>query len=105
LQFRWNFADKVLNPFSFVSVTDQKGILRSHDNEVMDSKQRDTCAIFLENDVIAGIERGNSAVRSVSLLVLSKVIRHCSPASDIVPIKARLYNKHAIGFFHDRVIE
>src|SRR6266540_2196587 len=81
LQFRRNFADKILDPFSFVPVTNQKCILGSNDNEVMNSKQCDRRAVFLENNVVAGIDRGNGTVRGVSLFVLLKVIRHCSPAS------------------------
>ena len=88
-----------------MSVTDQQCILRSHDNEIMNSKQRDTCAIFLENDVVAGIQRGDGAVRSISLFVFLKVIGHCSPTSDIVPVETGLYHEDAIGLFHNRVIE
>src|SRR5438094_6811943 len=105
LQFGRNFANQVLDPFSFVSVTDQQCILRSHDNEIMDSKQRNICAVFLENDVIAGFECGNGAVRSISVFVFLKVIGHCSPTSDVVSVEAGLYHKDAIGLFHDRVIE
>src|SRR6266542_6389273 len=66
LQFRRNLADKILDPFSFMSVTNQKCVWRSHDDKVMNSKQCDRRAVFLENDVIAGIERGDAAVcRSV----------------------------------------
>src|SRR5205814_5529292 len=88
LQFRRNFADKVLDPFGFVSVTNQKCIWRSHDDEIMDSEQRYGCAVFLENDVIAGIERGDAAVRGVSIVVLLKIIRHRSPASYVIPLEA-----------------
>src|SRR5262249_17873624 len=85
LQFRRNFADEVFDSFRFVFVTDQQGIWCSHDDEIMDSEQRYGCAVFLENDVVAGIERGDAAVRSVSLLILLKVIRYASPTPDIVP--------------------
>src|SRR5437899_1829417 len=86
-------------------MANQKCILGLHYNEVTNSKQRDGCPIFLENDIIAGIERGNWAVRGVSLFVLLKIIRHCSPASDVVPIEAGLHYEDAIRLFHDRVIE
>src|SRR5919198_2302310 len=38
LHLRWKFADQVLDFFRFVSVTDQKSVLCSYHNEVMDSK-------------------------------------------------------------------
>src|SRR5437667_6884243 len=105
LQFRRNLADKVLDPFSFVSVANQKCVWRSHNDKIMNSEQGYCCTVFLEHDVIAGIERGDAAVCSVSLFVLLKIIRHCSPASDVIPVEAGLHHKDAIRFFHDRIIK
>src|SRR4029453_6625396 len=105
LQLRRKLADQILDLFCFVSVTDQKRVLSSHNNEIMNSKQCDGCPILLENDVVAGIERGDGAICGVCLLVFLKVIRHRSPASDVVPVETSLYYKHAVRLFHDRVIE
>ena len=71
----------------------------------MDSEQCYGCAVFLENDVVAGIERGDAAVRSVSLLILLKVIRHASPTSDVIPVEAGLHNEDAIRLFQNRIIK
>src|SRR6266404_1791938 len=67
LRFRRNFADKLLDPFGFVSVTNQQRVLRPHDNQVSNSEERDRRAVFLEHDVIARIERGNDAIRGILL--------------------------------------
>ena len=48
------------------------------------------CPILLENDVVAGIERSNGAICGVCLLVFLKIIRHRSPASDVVPVEIGL---------------
>src|SRR6266576_5263951 len=71
----------------------------------MHSEQRDRCSVFLENDVVAGIDRGDGAVRRISTFVLFKIIRDRSPASYVVPIKSGLHDENAIRFLHDRVIE
>ena len=39
------------------------------------------------------------------MLVLHQIGRDRAPATDIVPIETRFHHQHAIGFFHDRVIE
>src|SRR5205823_967280 len=75
LQLRRKFADQILNFFCFVSVTDQKRVLSSHNNEIMNSKQCDGRPILFENDVVAGIDRSDGAIRGVSLLVFLKMIR------------------------------
>src|SRR4029077_6592549 len=38
LQLRWKLADQILDLFCFVSVADQKRVLRSHNNKIMNSK-------------------------------------------------------------------
>jgi hypothetical protein len=38
LQLWWKLADEILDLFGFVSVTDQKRVLRSHNDEIMNSK-------------------------------------------------------------------
>src|SRR4029077_16137267 len=38
LQLRWKLADQILDLFCFVSVADQKLVLRSHNNKIMNSK-------------------------------------------------------------------
>ena len=86
-------------------MANQKCIWRSHDDEIIHSKQRDACGVFLENYIIAGIERGDGAVRGVSMFVLLKIISYCSPASDVIPVEAGLHYKDAVRLFHDRVIE
>src|SRR5207245_3822879 len=39
------------------------------------------------------------------MLVVFKIISHCPPAPDIVPIEAGFDNENALRFLHDRVIE
>src|SRR5262245_30245801 len=86
-------------------MTNQKGIWRTDDDQIMHAYQRDRCSIFLENDVVAGIDRRDCAVRGVSAFVLLEIIRHSMPASDVVPVKAGLHDKNAVGFLHDCIIE
>src|SRR5215831_6163081 len=86
-------------------MTNQKRIWRTYDDQIMHAEKRDRCSILLENDVIAGIDRSDSPVRRVSAFVFFEIIRDRVPASDVVPIEARLDDKNAVGFFHDRVIE
>ena len=86
-------------------MTDQKRVLRSHNNEIMNSKQCDGCSILLENDVVAGIERSDGAIRGVSLLVFLKIISHRPPASNVVPVETCLHYKNAVRLFHDRIVE
>jgi len=50
LQLQWKLADQILDLFCFVSVTDQKRVLSSHNNEIMNSKQCDGRSVLLEND-------------------------------------------------------
>src|SRR5438093_12729814 len=71
----------------------------------MDSKQRYGCAVFLENDVVAGIERGDAAVRSVSLLILLKVISHASTTPDVIPVEAGLHNEDSIRLSQHRIFK
>src|SRR6266480_2411282 len=98
-------ADQVLDLFGFMPVTYQKRVFCPHHNKIMDSKQCDGCPSLLENDVVAGIERGDSAVRGVSLIVFLKIVRHRSPASDVVPVETGFHHKDAVCLFHDRVIK
>src|SRR4029077_3834429 len=105
LQLRWKLADQILDLFCFVSVTDQKRVLSSNNDEIMNSKKCDGHPILFENDVVAGIERSDDAIRGVSLLVFLKIIRHCSPASNVVPVETCLDYKNAVRLFHDRIIE
>ena len=86
-------------------MTDQQRVFRSHNNKILNSKQCDGCPILLKNDVVAGIERSDDAIRGVSLLVFLKIICHCPPASDVVPVETCLHYKDAVRLFHDRVIE
>jgi hypothetical protein len=71
----------------------------------MNSEQRDRCATFFEHNVIARIDCRDGAVCGVPALILLKIIRDCSPASDVIPIKTGLHHKDAIGLFHDRIIK
>ena len=86
-------------------MTDQKRVLSSHNNEIMNSKQCDGRPILFENDVVAGIDRSDGAIRGVSLLVFLKIIRQCSPASDVVPVETCLHYENAVRLFHDGIIE
>jgi hypothetical protein len=72
LQLRRQLADQIFDLLCFMPVTNQKRVFCSHNNEVMNSKQCDGCPILIENDVIAGIECSDSAIRGVSLLVFLK---------------------------------
>ncbi len=105
LYFRWEFADQVFDPFRFVPVANQNRVRRADDDQIVHSKQCNGCSIFLKHDVIAGIDGGNAAVCGVSAFILFKIIRHRSPAADIIPIKRGFYDQNAVGLFHDRVIE
>src|SRR3982751_5284923 len=105
LQLRWKLTDQVLDLFCFVAVTNQKRVRGSHNNEIMNSKKCDGCSILFENDVVAGIECSDGAIRGVTLRVVLKIIRDRPPASDVVPVEACLYHKDAVRLFHNRVIE
>jgi hypothetical protein len=35
LQFRWKFTNQVFDPFRFVPMTNQKGIWRTDDDQIM----------------------------------------------------------------------
>ena len=88
-----------------MTVTNQDGVARSHDDEIVHSKQRDSCPLLIENNVVTGINRRDPAVSGVSMLIVFEIISNCSPAPDIVPIEAGFDNKNAIRFLHDCVIE
>src|SRR5262249_24325776 len=105
LQLRRKFDDQVFDPFRFVPMTNQKRIWRADDDQIMHAEQRDRCSIFLEYDVVAGIDRRDCAVRGVSALILLKIISHSMPGSNVVPIKAGLHHENAVGILHDGVIE
>ena len=88
-----------------MAVADQKRIRCADHDEIMHSEQGDCRSVFIEDDVVTGIDRSEDAIRRVSAFVLFKIIRHCSPASDVVPIETGLNDKNAVCLFHDRVIE
>src|SRR6266496_2273288 len=105
LQLRRQLADQIFDLLCFVPVTDQKRVLCLHNNEVMNSKYCDGRSVLLENDVVAGIERGDGAIRGVALFVFLKIIRHGPPTSDVVPVETGFHHKNAVCLFHDRVVE
>src|SRR6266545_2290416 len=105
LQLWRKLADQIFDLLCFMPVTDQKRVLCLHNDEVMDSEERNGCPALLENYVVAGIERGDGAIRGVSLPIFLKIIGHCSPASDVVPIETGLHDKDAVRLFHDRVVK
>src|SRR5436190_1063386 len=105
LQLRWKLTDQILDLFCFVTVTDQKRVPGSHNNEIMNSKKRDGCSILFENDIVAGIERSDGAIRRVTLRVVLEIICDRPPASDVVPVEACLYHKDPVRLLHNRVIE
>ncbi len=86
-------------------MANQNCITGSHNNEVMNSKQRNCCPVLIEDDVISGIDRRDRAIRSISVFVVFEIIRYCSPAADVIPIETCFHHQNAVRFFHDRVIK
>src|SRR5262245_49029690 len=60
---------------------------------------------FLGNRCCCCNQCSDGSVRGVSSFVFFKIIRYCPPASDVVPVEARLHDKNTIGFLHDGIIE
>ena len=55
--------------------------------------------LFVESSAVI------SQLAAFAFRVVLEILRHRAPAPDVVPIERRLDHQHAIGFFHDRVVE
>ena len=78
-------------------MTYQHGVPGPNDNQIIHSKQCDTSATIIEDDVVAGTERGQTAVGSIAAVILFKIPRYRLPATNIVPIEFRFQHQNAIG--------
>src|SRR5581483_1910665 len=105
LQFLWPLSDQIFDFLCVVAVTKQKRVFCAHNDKIVDSKSRNRCSAFFENDVVTGIQRRDGAICGVTLFILLKIIRQGSPTSDVVPIETCLDHEHMVGLFHDRVVE
>src|SRR5204863_7190110 len=80
LQFRRKFTDQLLDPFRFMAMANQKRIRCADNDQIMHSEQCDCRSIFIEDDIVTGIDRSDDAIRSVSVFVLCRILRYFSPA-------------------------
>lgn len=105
LQLRRQFTDQALDLFRLVTVTNQDRVSGPHHDEIVNSEQRNVGAVITKNDVVSRIGNRCLAVDRVAVFVLFEIFRHGAPASDVVPVEGRFDDQHAVGLFHDRVVE
>src|SRR5260370_38493930 len=69
LQLGRKFPDQILDLFGLMTMANQNCVTGPHDNEVVNSKQRDRCPVLIENDVISGIDGRVRPVPGLPLFV------------------------------------
>src|SRR6476619_5898254 len=68
LQILSKFADKILDLFRVMTMTNQNSISRPHDNQIVDAKQRDRRIVGVKDDVVRRIEGSDLTIGCIPLV-------------------------------------
>jgi len=83
---------------------DEHGVIRIHDNHILEANGDDEPLLAENQDIVAFVVQ-MAGLNDIAIFIFGQNFQQRRLGADVVPAQIHRKNSHALGFFHDAVVD